>query len=216
MKKIVHAVVMDTARGLLSLLLRIVKDSAISPCSGRFLFVCCHNHTENRIIQSLMSISTLSSINGKERVPIRVWDLRLSKIRKSLLEVNTCTDINVFVIDNVNDLLNVFSVEEVEFIFGANSEDLLKQFLEQSWIVTPSIALTRKASELFSEYHVPFYFVEYWREKIYLEGEKDAVIHMTESIISVEMSMCTCIPSEINSILEEFFPMMDDTAKLDD
>lgn len=204
--KISHAVLMDQTYCLPSLLWRIVKISSIAPCPHYFLFVNVTNALQPTLINTLSSTKSLSTVQGNEKVPVSTLDLRSKETQRTILKNQAAfSRVNIVFFSKLNDVFRCFSIEEMELAFLFPNETLLSELSKHSILITPSLAMTPKVSELFYENGVLSKYAEYFRETIYIKGAGDATIHVKRSILSQELSTPKFDQDLIDQILKDFF-----------
>lgn len=215
-KNLSHVTVMDSTICILSLVYRIVKNSALNLSEQYFVFVYCSGNFYDSKIRRLTNISTLSTANGCEKISVSVIDSRKLDTQCAL----SCNEIefsklNIVLFNSFKTVLKYFVIDEVELVFIKDSKQIMTDMLGKC-IVTPSISMTTSVSDMFHEYNIPFKFAEYFREVLFVQGTVDAKIHMKQSIIQIEKQTPMFNPDDIDDILLEFFADIADNEKNDE
>ncbi len=220
MKKDVHHVtIMDSALCIPSLLYRIVKNSVINPCERYFIFVFYSGNFYDSKIRQLINLSTLSTVNGFEKVSVSVIDSRQLNIQRALSSGEVeYSKVNIVLFDSFKTALKYFTIDEVDLLFLGDNQQIMTDILSSKCLITPSIAMTTCVSNMFHKYNIPFKFVEYFREILFVRGAADATIHMKQSILHTEGQTPIFSPDDIDDILSEFFSdiMKDDETNEED
>ena len=92
----------------------------------------------------------------------------------------------------------------LEQFFLAADHNILVNLVDSGCVITPSIAMSKSACDLFFDKSIPFQYAEYFREDLFCRGVPDTKIHMRTFVLQ-ETNQPTYNKENIDKILQQSF-----------